>query len=110
MNVLLLVSQTACGFVLEFADIITTHNMNSSGEYNGTQYDYGHNIGGWPNTSMRTFVNNDIYNSLPSDLKNGIIDTSVVSSHGYSDTSNFTSIDKLYLLAPKEIYSDWSNS
>ena len=103
-------SQTACGFVLEFADIITTHNMNPAGEYNGTQYDYGYNVGGWPNSSMKTFVNNDIYNSLPSDLKNGIIDTTVVSSYGKSDTSNFTSTDKLYLLAPKEIYTDFNNS
>ena len=89
-------SQTACGFVLEFADIITTRIMNSSST----------NVGGWPASSMRRFVNNDIYNSLPSNLKNGIIDTTVVSSHGSSDSSNFTSIDKLYLLAPKEIYSD----
>ena len=64
------------------------------------------NVGGWPASSMRRFVNNDIYNSLPSNLKNGIIDTTVVSSHRSSDSSNFTSIDKLYLLAPKEIYSD----
>jgi len=93
-------SQTACGFVLEFADIITTHKMN----------DTQTNVGGWPATSMRTFVNNDIYNSLPSELKNAIIDTTVVSSHGSGDTSNFTSTDKLYLLAPKEIYTDFSDS
>ena len=37
-------SQTACGFVLEFADIITMYNMNSS----STDYPYGDNIGGWP--------------------------------------------------------------
>ena len=103
-------SQTACGFVLEFADIIIERNMNPEGKYNGTQYNYGYNVGGWPNTSMRTFVNNDIYNSLPSDLKNGIIDTTVVSSHGSKDSSNFTSTNKLYLLAPKEIYSDFPGS
>ena len=95
-------SQTACGFVLEFADIITNHEMNIS--------DISENVGGWPATRMRTFVNNDIYNSLPTDLKNGIIDTTVVSSYGKSDTSNFTSTDKLYLLAPKEIYTDFNNS
>ena len=93
-------SQTACGFVLEFADIITTNKMNNTDT----------NVGGWPASSMRTFVNNDIYNKLPSDLKNGIIDTTVVSSHGSKDSSNFTSTDKLYLLAPKEIYSAWSDS
>ena len=91
-------SQTACGFVLEFADIITTHTMN----------DTDTNVGGWPATSMRTFVNNDIYNAIPNEIKNAIIDTTVVSGHGKSDTENFTSTDKLYLLAPKEIYSDWS--
>ena len=103
-------SQTACGFVLEFADIITTHNMNPSGTYNGTSYSYGWNKDGWPASSMYTFVNNDIYNALPSDLKSAIIDTTVVSSHGSEDTANFTSTDKLYLLALKEIYSDFSNS
>ena len=103
-------SQSACGFVVEFTDIITTHKMNPAGEYNGTQYNFGHNIGGWPVTSMRTFVNNDIYNALPSDLRNVIIDTLIVSSHGNGDTENFTSTDKLYLLDPKEIYIDFSDS
>ena len=93
-------SQTACGFVLEFADIITTHTMN----------DTKTNVGGWPASSMYTFVNNDIYNAIPSEIKNAIIDTTVVSGHGKSDTENFTSTDKLYLLAPKEIYTDWSIS
>ena len=92
-------SQTACGFVLEFADIIRTRTMN----------DTNTNVGGWPATSMRTFVNNDIYNAIPSEIKNAIIDTTVVSGHGStSGETNFTSTDKLYLLAPKEIYTDWS--
>ena len=93
-------SQTACGFVLEFADIITYHKMN----------DTDTNVGGWLATSMRTFVNNDIYNAIPSEIKNVIIDTTVVSGHGKSDTENFTSTDKLYLLAPKEIYTNFSSS
>ena len=103
-------SQSACGFVLEFADIITTHNMNPSGTYKGVQYDYGWNLDGWPASSMYTFVNNDIYNAIPSEIKNTIIDTTVVSGHGKSDTENFISTDKLYLLAPKEVYTDWSNN
>ena len=92
-------SQTACGFVLEFADIVTTHAMN----------DTTTNVGGWPSSSMYTFVNNDIYNSLPSALKSGIINTTVVAGHGSDDPSNFTSTDKLYLLASMEVYSDWTN-
>ena len=94
-------SQTACGFVLEFADIITDHVMN----------DTNTNVGGWPATSMRTFVNNDIYNAIPSEIKNAIIDTTVVSGHGNtSGETNFTSTDKLYLLSTAEVWSQGSSN
>ena len=94
-------SQSACGFVLEFADIITTHKMN----------DTNTNVGGWPASSMYTFVNNDIYNALPSDLKNGIIDTTIVSGHGStSGETNFTSTDKLYLLSTVEVWAQGSSN
>ena len=98
-------SQTACGFVLEFADIITKYVMNPSPD----EVSPGTDAGGWPASAMRTFVNNDIYNSLPSKLKEAIVDTMVVSGHGMSDTENFVSTDKLYLLSPKEIYSNWDS-
>ena len=97
-------SQTACGFVLEFADIITTHNMNPKGEYKGTTYEYGWNKDGWPASSMRSYLSTDIYNALPSALQSAIIDTKVVSGHGSSDSANFTSTDKLYLLDAREVY------
>ena len=104
-------SQTACGFVLEFADIITTHNMNPSGTYKGTQYDYGWNKDGWPASSLYTFVNNDIYNAIPSEIKNAIIDTTVVSGHGKtSGETNFTSTDKLYLLSTAEVWAQGSSN
>ena len=94
-------SQTACGFVLEFADIIRTRTMN----------DTNTNVGGWPATSMRTFVNNDIYNALPSEIKNAIIDTTVVSGHGStSGETNFTSTDKLYLLSTAEVWAQGSSN
>ena len=94
-------SQTACGFVLEFADIITTHKMS----------DTNTNVGGWPATTMRTFVNNDIYNAIPSEIKNAIIDTTVVSGHGStSGETNFTSTDKLYLLSTAEVWAQGSSN
>ncbi len=94
-------SQTACGFVLEFADIITNHKMN----------DTDTNVGGWPATSMRTFVNNNIYNAIPSEIKNAIIDTTVVSGHGStSGETNFTSTDKLYLLSTAEVWAQGSSN
>ena len=96
-------SQTACGFVLEFADIITEYRMNP---YDSSVTTSGNgNIGGWPATEMRTFVNDDIYNALPTELKNGIINTTVVSGHGNTaGETNFTSIDKLYLLSTHEVW------
>ena len=93
-------SQTACGFVLEFQDIITTSKMNTAFS----------NIGGWNNAEMNTFINNNIYNALPNELKKIIIDTIVVSSYGKNDTANFTTTNKLYLLAPKEIYTDYAET
>ena len=97
-------SQSACGFVLEFADIITTHRMNP---YDSTVTTTGNgNIGGWPASEMRTYVNSSIYNALPSELKNGIINTTVVSGHGSDDSSNFTSTDKIYLLSTHEVWED----
>ena len=103
-------SQTACGFVLEFADIITTHVMNPSGEYKGTTYSDGWNKDGWPASSMRSYLSTDIYNALPSALQSTIIDTKVVSGHGKDDSANFTSTDKLYLLSIVEVWGQWPSN
>ncbi len=62
------------------------------------------NVGGWPASELYTYVQNDIYNALPSDLKSKIIDTYIVSGHGKNDSANFTSTDKLYLLSTKEVW------
>ena len=105
-------SKTACGFVLEFVDIITTREMNGDSiNYTGKT-----NIGGWPASEMRSYVNSDIYNALPKDLRNGIINTYVVSSHGsgdkgtIGDNKNFASTDKLYLLSSEEVWAQQSGN
>ena len=90
-------SQSACGFVLEFTDSVTNSVMNSGSTDT--------NVGGWNSSLVRTLVNGKIYNALPSDLKKGIINTTVVSGHGEGDKSNFSSTDKLYLLSPIEVWS-----
>ena len=88
-------SQTACGFVVEFADIVSKQSMNSTST----------NVGGWSASAMRTYVNGTIYNALPNELQNVITETTVVSSHGKtSGEDNFTSSDKLYLLSTKEVW------
>lgn len=103
-------SQTACGFVIEFEDIITTHNMNPSGEYKGTQYDYGWNVDGYPASSMYTYIQNDIYNALPEELKKYVIDTHVVSGHGLNDSPNKETTDKLYLLSTAEVWQQGTSN
>ncbi len=108
-------SQTACGFVLEFADSITRYVMNNIDTSNG----------GWNATEIRHYLNDEneptsIYNSFPEILRNAIIDTTVVSGYACANYSlsmggctlvdnngqNFTSIDKLYLLATHEVWED----
>ena len=90
-------SQTACGFVLEFTDVITKRVMNTSNT----------NVGGWPSTTLRTYLNDTFYNAIPEDLRQGIIDTTVLSGHGSTTgEENFTSTDKIYLLSMVEVYAE----
>ena len=102
-------SKSACGFVLEFADIITPMKMR----------DTSTTAGGWPATNVRTYLNNEndetsLYNLLPTELSGGIINTYVVSGRGKDDTSgnldddNFGYDDKIYLLSTYEVWG--SNS
>ena len=104
-------SQTACGFVVEFADIVENRRMNPSGEYKGQQYEYGWNVDGWPGSEMRTYANGAFFNNLPEDLRNVIIDTKVVSGHGSTTgETNFPSTDKIYLLSAHEVWEDGTSN
>ena len=94
-------SETACGFVVEFADVITKHSFNSTGT----------NVGGWRDSKLRTYINNTIYKSLPSDLQNVITTTKVISGHGStSGETNFETQDKLYLLSAHEVWKDGTSN
>ena len=89
-------SETACGFVVEFADIITTH-----------EFKCGRNVGGWKDSKLRTYVNGTIYNALPGELQNVITTTKVISGHGNrTGEIDFETQDKLYLLSGHEVYED----
>lgn len=87
-------SKTACGVVLEFADIIDEQRMNNSTS----------NEGGWEASQLRTYLNSTVYNLIPEEIRNNIIDTYVVSGHGSKDSNNFTTTDKVYLLSTKEVW------
>ena len=94
-------SETACGFVVEFADIITEQQFNSTST----------NVGGWRDSELRTYINDTIYKSLPSELQNVIISTKVISGHGStSGETNFETQDKLYLLSAHEVWEDGTSN
>ena len=99
-------SQTACGFVVEFVDILMTGKMNSTST----------NVGGWPATEARELANEKYFYYLPSDLQSVIVDTKVVSGHGFNDANpnredgNWESTDKLYLLSTHEVWEDGTSN
>ena len=94
-------SQTACGFVVEFADIVENRQMNSTDT----------NVGGWKDSAMRTYANGAFFNNLPEDLRNVIIETKVESGHGSTTgETNFPSTDKIYLLSSHEVWEDGTSN
>ena len=101
-------SQTACGFVVEFVDVVENNiRMNFSNVKN---------TGGWPASNLRKYSNGDFYNKLPEELRNVIIDTKVVSSYGSIDKNklrtdgNWDSTDKIFLLSSHEVYEDGTSN
>ena len=118
-------SETACGFVVEFVEIIYGIDSNICSNGLCKMNTVVSNKLGWPGSELYKYVNgiydattdswnrsNTLYGYLPTDLRNVIADTYVVSSHGSSDSNtsrtdgNWESYDKLYLLSTKEIYGD----
>lgn len=97
-------SQTTCGVVIEFVDtIIDTENNIDGHEMNSTNT----SVGGWPASSMYTYLNTTIFNKLPADLKGMIIGTKAVSGRdNQSGTSYTTENDKLYLLTTAEVFEN----
>ena len=95
-------SQTACGFVVEFVDVLTGWGLMNSTETN---------VGGWTASEMKTYANVDFLNELPSGLQKVIIDTKVISGHGSTEgEKNFISKDKIYLLSAHEVYEDGTSN
>ena len=94
-------SETACGFVIEFADAIATQKFNSTRT----------TVGGWKDSELRTYIRGTLFNSLPTDLQNVITTTKVISGYGNtSDETNFETQDKLYLLSAHEVYEDGTSN
>ena len=92
-------SKTACGFVLEFKSAIESTAVNSSKTTNG----------GYPAMGIGNVLNTNIYNVLPTSIKDNILEVTVISSHNSNSTSNYTSQAKLYLLDAAEIVASGTN-
>ena len=82
-------SQTACGFVVEFVDIIEQRTMGSNGN-------------AWDEANVRTYLNGNFLKKLPTEVQNLIIYTNTVSNNASVDT--ISTSDKVYLLSPAEIF------
>ena len=93
-------SETACGFVVEFVDIIGEHVMNTNNTSSG----------GWEDSEMRKYLNSTIYNALPLELQGAIKETKVISGYESGKYVNYTTYDKLYLLSTHEVYEEESLS
>lgn len=81
-------SESSCGFIFEFTDNILELSEENDKYYN--------------TSSIRSYLNNEVYNSLPADLKNAIIDTNII-SNGIEENETYKSSDKLFLLSNKEV-------
>ena len=92
-------SQTACGFVVEFVNIIEKRSMNPTGT----------NVGGYPASELYSYINTTLESKLPIDLQNVLAKTRVVSGYGSTDSTNFTSTNKLFLMSGIEVVGSDSN-
>ena len=93
-------SQTACGFVVEFVDIIENRTTGLTNE----------NTKSYVDSEIRTYLNNAFYNKLPSDLRDNIITTNIIAVtakiNGTSPVGvalTAASSDKIFLINETEI-------
>ena len=97
-------SQTACGAVIEFVDVIDARQMNSSGS----------NAGGFKESPTASYLNSGLYNNLPGELKSVIRPTyPMVSGSGSgNDSQDITSddtVNKIYYFSGREVGLDLEN-
>ena len=91
-------SETACGLVLQFQELLNITNDENK-KMNSTNT----NAGGWPSTAMRTYLNGTIYDKLKASIGDVIVETTTVSGHEKNVSTNYESLDRLYLLSTKEV-------
>lgn len=86
-------SQTACGFVFEFVEMVTKLK---------TWEDTTSYSGGYPASIPHGYLADTMFYQLPEDLQSVISETRVISGCGRNYSTNLVSNDKLYLLSAAE--------
>ena len=94
------------GITFIFRDSIVTHNMNSTDS----------NAGGWEKSEMRSYLNSEGVNLLPSDLKQKVVSVKKLTNN-VGETQDVSSVtkttDQLWLFSGVELCGDtgswWSN-
>jgi hypothetical protein len=81
----------------------TTHALATPYQMNTSNT----NSGGWGSTSMRTWLNSTVYNTLPDDLRENIVEVKKYYNPIYNSTSSNTlnANDYLFLLSMRELYN-----
>lgn len=74
--------------------LATTRQMNSTNT----------NVGGWNSSALRTWLNGDFYNSLPSSVKPYIKDRTFQTSQGNKSTALQSATDKIWLPREYEVF------
>ena len=85
-------SETTCGFVIEFADIISKYTPSCQGNHNCTKY---------YQSDLYTYVTTTVLDAIPEEIKQYMLDTTVVS--GSNSGTNTANNQKIYLLSVCEI-------
>lgn len=81
-------------------DFISVELMADSHRMNATNT----NVGGWNSSEMRTYLNNTVYPTLPSDLKNIVINKTHMRTQGNQSTTLVSADDKLWLPTEWEVF------
>lgn len=75
------------------ADFISVNLMDSKHVMNAIDT----NVGGWKESELRTYLNETVYPTLPTDLKNVVIDKVHMHKEGNQSTNVVSASDKLWL-------------
>ncbi len=81
-------------------DFISEEVMADSHRFNATTT----NVGGWNSSEMRTYLNETVYPTLPSDLKNIVINKTHMRTQGDYSTTLVSADDKLWLPTEWEVF------